>query len=1770
MSPLQLLGAAAAALLQRFIEEADGRGRYNLDRLLPEQVAAVCRAVAAHPTLSTTVTICVPEALGRTLDLPEAMLTDKPATHWRHHESTDGRALLLVNNDDLQGASLGNLKPIGSEEMLSEASVWVTCADAGLLPEEEKRWATALKGLRASRSVSLNRFAEYVATTRAAIVEEGLPVNLALGYALPALQLPRDRAYFTGIQDSARYHVNKWRDAYHQLWRKRAPLLLKRQHNDQPIDAADLRDTLDKVREDLDPAVVPVFEAFIAAPPAWCPAVQDFAALDWQQHNSQLLFEQLRRAKAKLGDSTLKHFAAHFPEDLGDEDRAYLQAVDARNVREAEEIDRDFYEMQRWQLAQDPRLKKLWDRFVFGKALDAEDLRSGLLEAVRVLYERLGPTAHGRTLTVECQHHNATQWQATNKYAARYFAQRYKGLPVLFGPRVTWKPASLFDDAATDLSAHHKKKRSRADERTSTAKAANQVKFTVTMQAQGGDEAEKIQLLWHFNPNAISSAFAADWDHLGRHPFAPASVTCETVSAKGRLQSIALRDVQTFVPVGAQKRGALLPHREAVGLDAEVAAALAAGLAESWLSRAAHDAIAAAWARFAEAYPRAVAAYLTHSTAADGLVALAEPYGALLDALATHAHNDKARSRLWRAVAALGFAPVKEGDGAAIVAPWHPLQMVGAAVADRRLGGLVRYLLGTPVVDFGDTRLFFRDMAAELARPFYPEVGVGHHRDRPTLLAATDSFGDYTLLEPAVRLDASDRAAQGETHEDPREAVGVLGDVVRQFLSLYPHEAANLSVVLFNCDAVALPEATVSMLGGLYGDDDERAVRCHVQLRHDDPQKLQNLYESLLEASARDSESAVASEASRDFMARLRVGILAGGRDADRPGDGPSADIVFLQDVVARSSGVHWVNQPEVMRADDPLTHVPAYWSRHRPALRTDTHASTDLCCPMQTDLGWSYLRLMHGLCEERAAEPMPRPLPTRYVRFDQGRARALLDAAHRQGQWVVNYDAILSRQHLRSLGVRVIRHRRAAADARGVIVSSTTPLTMLHTLVRRNLQSLGLDLPPDALAPLAERLVSYASEVSGDIVLRAARRSAFAHELIGVALSRYLLDDELRQAHGEVVCGWYFLDDYAAWLGQREGHLADVLALRVHRDAAGALTLLALVSEAKYISTSILQTQRLHSGRQTEETLVRMQAALFDTPRRLDRDQWLARLADLLGYGEVAAETTREGLQAVQRAVATGQMPVVLRGYSHVFVYQQDPGAEMETARTPLRHGAPGWQETFGPDAVRHLLRAFARDESPRALRARLGPERPWEAQRGQLPASGAPWASTLAGIVLEPPPEAAPEPPPAAAPPKREAVSSRAAARAVGSPPREPEAQGAAGDPFAWATPRVAAVLAASVTEVSATEEEQRWLDQVATQLSSALRGYGLQTRLLDQRLTPNAALLRFQGSANMTKVSVEKQRDVLLTTHALNVLRVAAEPGAIVLSVARPTRQKVSLAAVLRGRRVDDVAARHNTRLVVGVRERDGSTLYLDPAKEHAPHTLIAGTTGSGKSVLLQNLLLDIAMTNTPAMATVTLIDPKQGVDYQGLEVLPHLGGEMVVDQDEAIMRLERLAEEMDDRYRRFREVGKGVNNLHRYNAAVPPAARMPVRWVVHDEFAEWMLVDAYKEAVSKVVQRLGVKARAAGIHLIFAAQRPEDQVMPMQLRSNLDNRLVLRVDGEGTSKIALKEPGAELLLGRGHLAANLQGEGGVTLAQVPMLEPEEMAALIDAIIADAVGG
>jgi S-DNA-T family DNA segregation ATPase FtsK/SpoIIIE len=341
------------------------------------------------------------------------------------------------------------------------------------------------------------------------------------------------------------------------------------------------------------------------------------------------------------------------------------------------------------------------------------------------------------------------------------------------------------------------------------------------------------------------------------------------------------------------------------------------------------------------------------------------------------------------------------------------------------------------------------------------------------------------------------------------------------------------------------------------------------------------------------------------------------------------------------------------------------------------------------------------------------------------------------------------------------------------------------------------------------------------------------------------------------------------------------------------------------------------------------------------------------------------------------------------------------------------------------------------------------------------------------------------------------------------------------------------------SSEEAGKAWLESITGQLRQALVSRGLPARLVEgvrPILTPNSGIIKLQGSKELTVQAVDSRADEIYTSDGIKIIHTTPESGRISIAVERPNRQVLHTESVLLAYLRKFQEGTLGEKLCVGIREEDGQPLLLDPLNQ--PHTLIAGITGSGKSVLMQNLILNIAATRDPAEAHIYLIDPKFGVDYRPLDELPHVevgSGAIIDDPHTAVTTLEGLVDEMNRRYELFKAAR--VPNVQMYRKAT--GQPLPILWIIHDEFADWMQTDEYRESVPNIVGRLSVKARAAGIFLLFAAQRPDKDVMPMQLRSQLGNRLILKVDNAATAEIAMgvKNSGAERLLGRGHMLVRL---------------------------------
>ncbi len=1795
MKPAHLIGAAGATSIQQRLSaltSEDGVARYLLDRLTGEQVAAITAALLATSGVEAQLKIAIPRALVDGHGLPDTVVTDDRTVAVRNAEC-EKPALLMANTDDDQGESLQDVTLIGAKQLTEDVVPWVEAASAGLgLPEGQlAAWRAALAGLNAADDWTLHQVSHFVALTRQRVAEESKPVQEALGWALPALRLPRDSGYFVGIKDKDLDQPRRWKKLFDKLISDRKPLMAKMRPNRQTIDTDELQAQFEQSKDDIAAGVHAAIDAFIASPPGWGDAAETLAEFEWEADNVLLLFSGLKLKKTTLAEDTINFFEFDLPGRLSDADEEYLKALKGRSLKETRDDDREFFEAHRDDLGQDKPLRAKWERFIFGRPIECTDFLAGLLLVLERLFGQVNAAGGPRVLTIRSARRSRSQWLDMNADIALAFGVRYRGLPALMGKAVTWDAPYIFQYEELLERAKRRKKYRRNE---SVSRASLQIKFDVELVVGSGAGAERavVHLVWAGQPNAIGAELSKDVRRLLERPLRRTNVARLPVSRKGALQSVSLSDVGTLQPAFGQDAGSLVP-RTNVGED--VAKLIPRRLKEARqsgrLGAEAADAVAAAWATFSNTYGRALLAWSGTGYADAVLLEQAEAYGALLRCLSVHAVGDINRQGLWEPALGLGAVQITGAAPSAIIAPWHPMRLAATAIKMRSVAGLADYLLSDKDVNFGDSRLFFSDLREELGHPLYPEIAVGYDGAEPVLLAETGTVNDYSLFERPVR-----DPAEAGTDVDPQEAARQIRGLLERYLDLQPHEGSNLSIMLYNCDAAGLPLAAVNALSTVQDEDE---VHCNVLVRHRDRNRLAQVYSELLEKSEGDPDAIVVSETSRNFMSKLRIGVMLDGGGGPKDATGRQIDVAFLHDVVSRQAKEHWFPVPAAERNPSLLEHVPSRWSYRRVTAEDELKATSYLTCPRQPDAGWAYVDAVAGVIRRQSHGAQEHVLPARQISFQDHGLKSMFDEVHQLAEWVATYDDLLDKRQLAAQGISVIRYRRQRTHGRNMVVSSTSELRLLHVLVRRRLGELNLGLSDDRLSELARRMINDANAISGDIVLRAAKRGVSAGELIGLVLSRALVAEEL--GAGAAVA-WFLLDDYAEWLGQREEGLADILALSVGVDASGAEHLRAVVTEAKYVDASGQAEASRKSRQQLRQTVSRMDDALFGDPGRLDRDLWLSRIADLLLDGTAALGHSTL-LERVRDGIRQGRVPIDLRGYSHIFISGPPSDASSLGDQESISDISGGLQETFTREGLRALLKAYEANEPLAPQREALGGERPWQADTFKSPAPRVDWTKA---IDLDPkaplpkpvdvqtfdddeddgddddgePPSAppAPAPPPgpaggAAAGPATAAPSSPAApVLEYASPEVAPAAPAApvAPPPASKPTGRLAELIRDKAEQAREdTADDQAWLNTTAQKLRSALLGYSLQAKIVGTRLTPNAALVRFQGSDRLRVEDIEAKQSALLTTHGLRLISISPLPGEIVVGVARPQRQTVSMWDVWARRALNRNAVGVNTSFVLGLKELDGDILYLNlggpfaGGTQHEPHTLIAGATGSGKSVLIQALLLDIAATNASRLTRIHLIDPKMGVDYAAVERLPHLEGGVVVDQTRATEVMEGLVAEMERRYDLFRQ--RGARDIRSYNEKADKAEQLPWTFLVHDEFAEWMLSDDYKEAVTAHVSRLGVKARAAGIHLIFAAQRPDANVMPMQLRDNLGNRLILKVASVGTSEIALGVKGAEQLLGLGHLAARLSGEPAIIYAQAPFLSDDDIDLAVDAIIA-----
>lgn len=367
---------------------------------------------------------------------------------------------------------------------------------------------------------------------------------------------------------------------------------------------------------------------------------------------------------------------------------------------------------------------------------------------------------------------------------------------------------------------------------------------------------------------------------------------------------------------------------------------------------------------------------------------------------------------------------------------------------------------------------------------------------------------------------------------------------------------------------------------------------------------------------------------------------------------------------------------------------------------------------------------------------------------------------------------------------------------------------------------------------------------------------------------------------------------------------------------------------------------------------------------------------------------------------------------------------------------------------------------------------------------------------------------------------------------------------------------------------KENEKIIKENVPILIQVLKDFGIEGKVVSINIGPSVTQYELEVKAG-TKISkiMSIHREIALALAAKDVRIQAPIPGKKTVGIEIPNK---SISMVTVREVLTSVPKKLDGSKVLAVLGRDimGQAQWMEINK--TPHLLVAGSTGSGKSVCINSIIISILMRAKPDEVKLILVDPKK-VELSMYNGVPHLLAPVVTDPKKANIVLKKIVVEMEDRYELFSRTGtKNIDSYNSYiekkNASLKENEqihKMHYIVVIIDELADLMLVAA--KEVEESIMRITQMARAAGIHLIVATQRPSTDVITGVVKANIPSRISFAVASNVDSRTILDSPGAEKLLGKGDMLFLPQGESVPLRIQGTFISEEEIKAVVDHTIA-----
>lgn len=777
------------------------------------------------------------------------------------------------------------------------------------------------------------------------------------------------------------------------------------------------------------------------------------------------------------------------------------------------------------------------------------------------------------------------------------------------------------------------------------------------------------------------------------------------------------------------------------------------------------------------------------------------------------------------------------------------------------------------------------------------------------------------------------------------------------------------------------------------------------------------------------------------------------------------------------------------------------------------------------------------------------------------------LETLHKLFNWVICYDTNADRYLLEDTvpGINVIRYSMGLGPKQKhslTVSSAEATRRVVEKKLAAQLSDLFPRTPDEFRARVAEQLVAHVKDISGDIVLRAAGPGTFLNELIGIVSAKTATERMFESSDEGEFTTWIYLDDVRHWF---DGKYPDLLLVNAKIGDTGKLKLHICVLETKCLSDSNLLSESRDAEVQVLRGLNRLGPALRPGGNHLDSRYWYAQLYKAVAGNLILKRGQEEIWSVFREGMTTGDFEIDFDGHSWIFCHDKQgvvPDGKYSidedfSKRPDDLPEADTKTHFFSRAGLRNLLLSLVESLKEQGVIACDIPESASDARYDLVSEET---GEAIEAAEVEEVEKVETETVADYAEHEKSADTSEKAEPNQISIPLELELPSEETQESAN-SPDDSTSLVSDSAITSAKPDEHDWLEEKSHKIDRILRQYSIEAFPVDFNLADvGPSVVRFklrlrpgEHIAKLKKIAEELERELALKSPPLidNVLG----SHYVGIDLPRKNQETVPLTELF-GKLHSSILG--ELPVVLGLTP-SGETVIEDLSE--FPHLLVAGATGSGKSVFLRSVLLGLLDRFSPKELRLLIVDPKR-TDFSFFNDVPHLySNKVITNQEEA---RDKLLELVRDEMPRRQSIMEGRSfKIKEFNQRYPEEALPPILAII-DEYAQLISIMGKKERDSfeRDLMSLAAVARATGIHLILATQRPSHDVVTGTLKANLPAAIAFKVASSVNSRIVIDATGAENLFGKGDMLFK-KPSGELVRIQSPYIDEVELVQVLDRI-------